>query len=108
MWKILLSNPELMVFFLFYMLGIVVVLVFATLTSYWEPPRSDDRPPVQADYEAFRSNGPRWAGGLSDRRFLPEQDSSFLESDRRLWPVQYWRTTVYARMFADASERIRL
>jgi hypothetical protein len=108
MWKILLSNPLLMGLLVFYMLTNVVVLIFATLTRDRKPPCRDGRPCHQVDYQAFWSNGPRRSRVESDRRFSPVQDSSCVDLDQRLRPAQYWCSSVYARMFADASERIRL
>jgi hypothetical protein len=53
MWNILLSSPGLMGSFVFYMIMIVAVLIYATLTRYWEPLRSDDIPSPQVDYQVF-------------------------------------------------------
>jgi hypothetical protein len=93
MWDMLLSNPGLMTSFVFYVIMTVAVLIFATLTRYCEPHRSDAPPPRLVDYQALWSHASRWLR---------------VESDRRFSPMQYWPYTVYARMFADAPERIRL
>jgi hypothetical protein len=107
MWDILLSSPGLMGSFVFYMIMIVAVLIYATLTRYGQPSRCDDVPSPQVIYQVFRSYRPRWSRVEPNRHFSPVQDSCSVNSDRPPSPVQYWRSTVYARMFADASERIR-
>ncbi len=105
---ILECSPDLMAFFVFYLLIIAAVMVYATVRAAREPNRSDGQPPPRMDYQEFSFRARRRTAIDSDRRFSPVQDSCCVDSDRRFAHLQdSWRN-VYAKMFVDASTKIRL
>ncbi len=109
MWLLLDSSPILTFLLVLYVLYIAAVLViYVTFTRNREPRRNGSQPPPPVDFQVFLSPGPRRSYAESDRRFSREPYSCPVDPDRRLWAVHPWCSTVYARMLADASEKIRL
>lgn len=109
MWLLIDSSPILTILAVLYVLYVVAVLmIYMTLTRDGKPRRHDGQPPPPVDSRVFLSPGPRRSYVESDRRFAREPYSCLVDPDRRLWAVHPWCSTVYARMIADASEKIRL
>lgn len=108
MWHLLVCSPKLMFFVTFYVLDIVAVLIYATLTRDCEPRRNDSQLPPPVDFQVFVSPDPRWSYVESGRRFLRVPRSCHVGTDHRLCTVHHWCSTVYAKMLAEASEKIRL
>lgn len=109
MWHLLDFSPILTFLVVLYVLYIVAVLmIYVTLTRDCEPRRNDSQPSPPVDFQVFLSPGPHRPYAESDRLFSREPYSYLVDPDRRLWAVHPWCNTVYARMLADASEKIRL
>ena len=108
MWHLLVSSPILMFLVVLYVIDLVAVLIYATFTRDHEPRRNDGQPSPPADHQESLPRGPRWSHVESDKRFSRVLYSCYVDPDRRLWAVHHWCSTGYAKMLAEASERIRL
>lgn len=110
MWHLFISSPKLVFLVVLYAIHMMAVLIYATLTKGCQPPRNESllSPPAPANYQDRLSTDPRWTHVLSDRCFSRMSFACHVETDRRLWSVHHWCSTKYARMLADASEKIRL
>lgn len=110
MWHLLFSSPKLVFLVVLYAIHMVAVLIYATLRKGCEPPRDESlpSPPAPANSQRRWSINLRRAHIVSDRRFSRVSFACRVDTDRRLWSVHHSCSTMYARMLADASEKIRL
>lgn len=108
MWHLLDSSPILTFLFVLYVIYLGAVLIFMALMRNCEPRRSDSRPSPPVNSQVFLSPGPGRSYVESDRRFSRVPRSYHVGTDRRLWTVHQRCSIEYAKMLANASERIRL
>jgi hypothetical protein len=93
MWSILVSSPDLMGFLVLYVMTLLAGVSSAVLTRDRQKPSGRDCPRSPLRGQSFLYSGPLWSRPSLDARLLS---------------VQHCCSTVYARMFSEVGQKIRL